>query len=156
VAASLAAPLCFGAAADRQQAQAKVLDHAEFLCDNCLLAASQYYYCFEAGSQILIGYQSTPVMNYTDKSKNYLAAVRPSYTPWGAPGQAVPISYDDKHIWVSRPETPPAKQTTLGHLKAFAFWASHGDSKQVKMKRSNIHDIFLHNEACRADSGKAH
>ena len=57
VAASLAAPVLFGAAADRQQAQAQLLDHAEILCANCFVGASDYYYCFAADNTVLIGYQ---------------------------------------------------------------------------------------------------
>ena len=75
VAASLAAPVSFGAAADRQQAQAQLLDHAEFLCANCFFGASDYYYCFEADNKVLIGYQKTPVLNWRNESKNYLTSV---------------------------------------------------------------------------------
>ena len=78
VAASLAAPVSFGAAAARQQAQAQLLDRAEFLCDNCFFGASDYYYCFAADNKILVGYQRTPVLNYRDQSKNYLAPAHPS------------------------------------------------------------------------------
>jgi hypothetical protein len=134
VAAALATPVSFGADKDRQQAQAQLLDHAEFLCDNCFFAPSQYYYCFAAGNQILVGYQSTPVLNWGDKSKNYLSIAHPEWAAWIPPGPAVPISYDAKHIWVSR-----------------------ADSKQVKLKRSSKRDIFANNDQCRAaDSAKAH
>src|SRR5580704_8209660 len=102
VAALLAAPVSFGTAADRQQAQAQVLDHAEFLCANCFYGASEYYFCFAVDNKILTGYQRTRVLNWEDKSKNYLTVVKPGWSAWTAPGQTVPISYDDKHIWVSR------------------------------------------------------
>ena len=154
VAASLAAPVSFGAAADRQQAQAQLLDHAEFLCANCFFGASDYYYCFAADNKVLIGYQKTPVLNWRDKSKNYLTPAHPSWAAWTAPGQTVPISYDDKHIWVNR-----VKQVKRGfgaHLKAIAFWASRGDDKQVKLTRSSLRDIFTGNDQCRgADRTKA-
>jgi hypothetical protein len=134
LAVSLAAPVSFGEAADRQQAQAQVLDHAEFLCANCLFGASDYYYCFAAENKVLIGYQRTRVLNWQDKSKNYLTSAIPGWAAWTAPGQTVPITYDDKHIWVSR-----------------------ADGKQVKLTQSSLRDIFTNNDRCRiADKAKAH
>src|ERR1039458_7695059 len=124
LAASLAAPVSFGAAADRQQAQAQLLDHAEFLCANCFFGASDYYYCFAADNKVLIGYQKTPVLNWRDKSKNYLTPAHPSWAAWTAPGQTVPISYDDKHIWVSRADSKQARPDLWAHVKALAFWVS--------------------------------
>jgi len=154
VAASLAAPLSFGAAADRQQAQAQLLDRAAFLCDNCFFGASDYYYCFAADNKILVGYQRTPVLNYQDKSKNYLAPAHPSWAAWTAPGQTVPISYDDKYIWVDREKQ--VRRGFWGHLKALAFWASRADGKQVRLKQSSLRDIFIDNDQCRgADKAKA-
>ena len=44
VAASLAAAVSLGVAADRQEAQAQLLDHAEFLCTNCFFGPSDHYY----------------------------------------------------------------------------------------------------------------
>ena len=148
VAASLAAPVFCGAAADRQQAQAQLLDHAEFLCDNCSFGASDYYYCFAAENKILVGYQRTPVLNWQDKSKNYLAPVHPAWAAWTAPGQTVPISYDDKHIWIDR--VKPVRRGFWGHVKAMAFWVSRGDSKQVRLTQSPKRDIFVNNDQCRA------
>ena len=75
LAASLAAPVSFGAPADRQQVQAQLLDHAEFLCANCFFGPSDYYYCFATNNKVLIGYQRTPVLNWRDQSKNYLTPV---------------------------------------------------------------------------------
>jgi hypothetical protein len=155
VAASLAALVSFGAAADRQQGQAQLLDRAEFLCDNCLFGASDYYYCFAADDKILIGYQRTPVLNWQDKSKNYLAPVHPSWAAWSAPGQTVPISYDDKHIWIDR--VKEARPGFWGDLKTLAFWASRADGKQVRLTRSSTRDIFINNGQCRGtDKSKAH
>jgi hypothetical protein len=155
VAASLATSISFGAAADRQQAQAQLLDRAEFLCDNCFFGASDYYYCFAADNKILVGYQRTPVLNWQDKSKNYLAPVHPSWAAWSAPGQTVPISYDDKHIWINR--VKPPTRGFWGHLKALAFWASRADGKQVRLTQSSIRDIFIHSDQCwGADKAKAH
>jgi hypothetical protein len=126
VAVSLAAPFSFGAAAGRQQVQAQLLDHAEFLCDNCFFGASDYYYCFAVDNKVLVGYQRTRVMNWRDESKNYLTMVRPEWAVWTAPGQTVPISYDLKHIWVSR-----------------------ANGKQVKLTQSSLRDIFTNNDRCR-------
>jgi hypothetical protein len=126
VAALLAAPVSWGAVADRQQARAEVLDHAELLCANCFFGSSDYYYCFAADDKVLIGYQRTPVLNWQDQSKNYLTRVHRGWTVWTPPGQTVPISYDDKHIWVTRT-----------------------DGKQVKLTQTYSRDIFTHNDRCR-------
>lgn len=150
VAALLAASISFGGAADRPQVQAQLLDHAEFLCANCFFGASDYYYCFEADNRILIGYQKTPVLNWEDQSKNYMTGVRPRWSAWSASGQTVPISYDDKYIWVTRPEAKPANSSVWAHMKAFGIWASRGDTKQVRLKRSSMADIFTNNDRCRA------
>jgi len=126
------AEAAFGAkASDRVEAQAQVLDHAEFLCDNCFFGASDYYFCFAADNAILVAYQSIPVINWEDKSKNYLTKVRHAWTPWTPAGAAaVPISYDDKYIWVSRP-----------------------NGKKVKLHRSSLRDIFTNSPQCRQAGG---
>jgi hypothetical protein len=98
-------------AADRPQIQAQLLDHAELPCVNCFFGPSYYYYCFEADDKVLIGYQRTPVINWQDQSKNYLTRVHRGWTARTPPGQTLPISYDDKYIWVSRPEGKPVKLT---------------------------------------------
>jgi hypothetical protein len=150
----MAATVSYGADAPRQQAQAQLLDRAEFLCDNCFFGASDYYYCFAADNKILVGYQRTPVLNYRDESKNYLAPAHPSWAAWSAPGQTVPVTYDNKHIWINRPKQ--VRRGFRGHLKSFAFWASRGDAKQVRLKQSSIRDIFVNNAQCRgADKAKA-
>jgi hypothetical protein len=145
----------FGATPDRQQASAQLLDQAQFLCDNCFFGASDYYYCFAADNKILVGYQRTPVLNWKDPSKNYLAPEHPSWTAWSAPGPTVPISYDDKHIWINRDK--PVRRGFWGHMKSLAFWASRADGKQVQLTRSPIRDIFTRNDQCRGtNSTKAH
>jgi len=126
VAASLGAPVSFGAAVDRQQVQAQLLDHAELLCANCFFGTSDYYYCFAADNKVLIGYQRTRVLNWRDQSKNYLTRVHRGWTVWTPPGQTMPISYDDKHIWVTR-----------------------SDGKQVELTQSYSHDVFTDNDRCR-------
>lgn len=128
----LAAPVTFAAAHERQEAQAQLLDHAEALCDNCFFGPSYYYYCFAADNKVLIGYQRTQVLNWEDKSKNYLTHVHSAWKVWDAPGATVPLSYDDKHIWVTRPN----------------------GKKQVKMHRIASGDVFINNNQCR-DAGKS-
>jgi len=108
--AFLAAQASF-AAADRPQVQAQLLDHAEVACANCFFGPSYHYYCFEADNKVLIGYQRTPVLNWQDESKNYLTRVHRGWTVWTPPGQTLPISYDEKYIWVARPEGKPVKLT---------------------------------------------
>jgi len=121
-------------AADRPQVQAQLLDHAEIPCANCFFGPSYYYYCFEADNKILIGYQRTPVINWQDESKNYLTKVHRGWTAWTPPGQTLPISYDDKHIWVTRPEGKP-----------------------VRLKQTYSRDVFTANNQCQdAVRTKAH
>jgi hypothetical protein len=134
VSALLTAPALFGATADRPQVQARLLDHAELLCDNCFFGPSYYYYCFEADNKILVGYQKTRVMNWEDKSKNYLTKAHKAWTVWTPPGETVPISYDDMHIWVAGP-----------------------NGKPVKLTQSYSRDVFITNDRCReAVRAKAH
>jgi hypothetical protein len=152
VGAWLITPVSFGAADDRVQADAQLLDHAEVLCDNCFFGPSAYYYCFAAGNKILIGYQKTPVLNWQDKSKNYLTAVHSTWAAWTAPGQTVPVSYDEKHIWVSRGDTQ-ASRDFWAHLKAVAKWVTRDDSKQVRLTRAS-RDVFTSDDRCR-EAGKA-
>lgn len=121
----LAAPATFGAAA-RPQVEARVLDRAELLCDNCFFGPSYYYYCFEADNKILVGYQRTRVMNWEDKSKNYLTKVHKAWTVWAPPGETLPISYDAAHIWVTG-----------------------RNGKQLKLTQSYSKDVFITNDRCR-------
>lgn len=123
--ASLALAVSFGAAPDRQKAQAQVLDRAELLCANCFFGTSDYYYCFAADDKILIAYQSIRVLNWRDQSKNYLTRVHRAWTPWTAPGESVPIVYDAKNLWVARP-----------------------DGKQVKLTQDYSRDVFTSNDRC--------
>lgn len=122
-----------GKAPDRTAAQAQVLDHAEFLCDNCFFGASDYYFCFAVDNAIMVAYQSIPVINWEDKSKNYLTKAHRAWTPWTPGGATVPISYDEKHIWVSRTDGKKVKQ--------------------VKLHRSSLRDIFANSVQCRQSGG---
>lgn len=126
VSALLAAPAILGAADGRPQVQARLLDHAELLCDNCFFGPSYYYYCFEADSKILIGYHRTRVLNWEDKSKNYLTKVHKAWTVWTPASETMPISYDDTHIWVAGPSGKP-----------------------IKLTQSYSRDIFTTNDRCR-------
>jgi hypothetical protein len=114
------------AAPDKPQVQGQLLDHNEYLCSNCFFGASTYYYCFEADNKILIGYQKTTTLNWKDESSNDLTKVHKSWQPWTAEGQSVPLRYDDKFIWVTRP-----------------------DGKSVKLKQDYTTDIFVNNRQCR-------
>jgi len=125
----LAAPLSFGARTGRQQGQAQLLDRAESLCDNCFFGPSYYYYCFAVDNQVMIGYQRTQVLNWEDKSKNYLTRVHPAWKVWTAPGETLPVTYDAKHIWVARP-----------------------NGKQVKLTRNSSADVFINNDRCRVSN----
>ncbi len=109
ISAGVAALLGAKPSADRPQVQAQLLDHAEVPCANFFFGPSYNYDCFEADNKVLIGYQRTPVINWQDDSKNYLTKVHRGWTAWTPPGQTVPISYDDKHIWVTRPAGKPVK-----------------------------------------------
>jgi hypothetical protein len=155
VAALLVAHVSIGVAADRQQAEARLLDQAAFLCSNCFFGPSTYYYCFEVGSQILVGYQRTPVLNWQDESKNYLTSIHSTWTAWKASGQTIPISYDAKHLWVRRPDAEPASHGVGGDLKAAGKWLSRDNSKEVRLTRSSKRDIFTNEPRCRqSDEGK--
>jgi hypothetical protein len=132
--ALLAATAILGAADDRPQVQARLLDHAELLCDNCFFGPSYYYYCFEADNKILIGYQRTRVLNWEDKSKNYLTKVHKAWAVWTPPGETVPISYDAMHVWVAGP-----------------------NGKPIKLTQNYMRDVFTTNDRCReAVRSKAH
>jgi hypothetical protein len=115
------------AAPDRKQVQAEVLDHNEYLCSNCFFGSSKYYYCFEADNKTLIGYQSTPTLNWKDSSRNNLVKAHKAWAVWSPEGKTIPLSYDDKFIWVTRP-----------------------DGKSVKLKQDYATDIFVDNAKCRA------
>lgn len=146
---SLLVPLSCGAANARQPAQARLLDHAELLCSNCFFGPSNYFYCFAVDNQILIGRQRVPVLNWEDSSKNYLTPVHGSWEAWMAPGQTVPITYDDKHIWVNRAESKPTKAGFWGRFRDATALITRADVKQVKLLRSSPSDIFANDERCR-------
>lgn len=112
---------------DRPQVQAQLLDSNQYLCNNCFFGASKYYYCFEADKKILIGYQTTPVLNWKDPASNDLTKLHKSWKPWNAEGQTIPLRYDTEHIWVTRP-----------------------DGKTVRLKQDYATDIFVNSSQCRS------
>ncbi|MES1260334.1 MAG: hypothetical protein ABUS49_01265 [Acidobacteriota bacterium] len=75
------------------QAQAVLLDHSEYLCKNCFLGNSDYYFCFDVNSKILIGHEKVRVQTRRKTPDNLL----------GQRGQTVPIRYDDQYIWIPGP-----------------------------------------------------
>ena len=115
------------AAPDRPQVQAQLLDQNQYLCSNCLFGSNTYYYCFEAGDKILIGYQKSPTLNWKDETSNDLTRLHKSWAAWSSDGKTMPLSYDDKNIWVTRP-----------------------DGKSVKLKQDYTTDIFVNNRQCRS------
>jgi len=119
--------VALAAAPDRPQVQGQLLDHNEYLCNNCFFGASTYYYCFEADKKILIGYQKVPTLNWKDEASNDLVKVHKSWAPWAAENNMVPLRYDDKYIWVTR-----------------------NDGKTVKLKQDYNTDIFVNNSQCRS------
>jgi hypothetical protein len=129
-------------------AQAQLIDHAEYLCDNCFFGASTYFYCFAAGNNILIGYQKTPVFNYTDASKNYLSPAHPAWTSYAAPAGAIPLKYDDKHIYIDRPSRI-SKTGFWSQVKGLAFWVTRANDKKVKLTRVEKGDMFTGDDRCR-------
>ncbi len=87
-----AAQVASAATPDKPEVQAQLLDHNEYLCDNCLFGSSSYYYCFEADNKILIGYQKVPVDQLersgsqpSDKGSQVVAAVDVRRTKNSAP-----------------------------------------------------------------------
>ena len=137
----LAAPLCFGAAPERKQVQAQLLEQAALLCDNCFFGTSDYFYCFATDSTVLIGYQRTPTVNWWDPQKNYITPAHPSWKTLDAPTTTVPISYDDKHIWVTRADQDAVKKAG-GKLHAVIR-----ESKDVRLVQNYKRDVFT-NKRC--------
>lgn len=111
---------------DKPQVQGQLLDQNEYLCANCFFGASTYYYCFEADNRILIGYQKIPTLNWRDEASNDLTRFHKSWAPWIAAGQTVPMRYDEKHIWLNRP-----------------------NGKTVKLTQDYNTGIFVNNSLCR-------
>ena len=129
---ALVAPASFGKKADRKAASAFILDHNSYICHNCFFGTSDYYYCFDAGDKILIGYQKIPSMGWKDNDTNLLTRVRKNYAPWAPEGEKINLTYDDKMIYVDR-----------------------GDGKETRLIQNYQTDIFMHSAVCRGAVHKA-
>lgn len=99
IAAGLLAPASF-CATEGQAIQATMLDHNEYPCVNCLFGTGDYYFCFDAGSKILIGHE---------KVRTQMRKKEP--TALMERGKSVSIRYDDKFIWVPQPKGKDLKLT---------------------------------------------
>jgi len=153
VAALLSTSAAFGAEDAPQQAQAKLLDQTRYLCTNCFFGTTRDYYCFAVDKEILVAYQKTRVLNWEDNTKNYLTFVNPSWETWTAPGQMVPIRYNEKHIWVTRTGSQPRH----GFFARLVGGVSGSGRKPVRLTRSSLRDIFIHNDLCRgSDVARTH
>ena len=97
---ALVLPATFAAAPELPKVNAQLLEHGEYLCNNCFFGTSDYYYCFKADNRILIGHQKVPTMNMQDRNKNYFTKYRKNWTNWKADGDSVSLKYDDKYIWL--------------------------------------------------------
>jgi len=128
---ALVAPASFGKQAERKSASATILDHNSYICANCFFGTSDYYYCFDAGDKILIGYQKIPSINWKEHDTNLLTRVgkkrgEPKYAPWQPGGDKISLTYDDKMIYVTR-----------------------GDGKEARLRQNYQTDIFMHSAQCR-------
>jgi hypothetical protein len=151
----LATPVSSAAGVDRTQTEAQLLDQAAILCSNCFFGASTYYYCFAANNDVLVGYQKTPVVNWEDKSKNYLTRVHSAWASWTEPSQRIPISYDAKHIWVSREGGNKAGHGFGADLKAVGKWVTRDNNREVRLMRSSERDVFTNDRCRKADQTRA-
>jgi hypothetical protein len=115
------------AAPDKPTVQAKLLDSNQYLCSDCFFGASTYYYCFEADNKVLIGYEKIPTLNWHDPKSNDLVKLHKSFRPVPTESESVQLRYDDKHIWVKRP-----------------------DGKESKLKQDYNTDIFVNSTQCRS------
>jgi len=130
-----ASPVLLAAPAERKQAQARIVEQASFPCANCFFGNTYYFFCFEADNQILLAQDKIPTMNYSDASRNFLGKVHKSWRNPVPSSQPLTISYDDKHLWMTR-----------------------ADGKEIRLKLENSRDVFT-NPKCRAavkKSGDSH
>ena len=76
------------------QTQAILLDHSEYMCNNCLFGNSDYYFCFDVNSKIVIGHEKIRTQ-MRKKGPDDLLSAR---------GQTVSIHLNDKYIWIPGPK----------------------------------------------------
>ncbi|MDE3195725.1 MAG: hypothetical protein KGN84_05240 [Acidobacteriota bacterium] len=95
VALVISAALAYAAdkPAEKTSAQATILDHNEYPCENCFFGVSHYYFCFDAGSKVLVG---------RDDVRTNIGKKNP--VPFLERGKTVPIRYNEKYIWVPGPK----------------------------------------------------
>jgi len=96
---------------ESKSAQAVLLDHAEYLCKNCFLGNSDYYFCFDVNSKILIGHEKIRVQTRRQTPDNLL----------GDRGKTVPVRYDDEYIWITGPNGKDQRLTQDYTKKLFMF-----------------------------------
>ena len=114
------------AAPEKPTVQAQLLDSNQYLCSNCFFGASTYYYCFEADNKVLVGYEKNPTLNWRDPASNDLIKLHHSFRALSTENQTVQLRYDDKNIWVKRP-----------------------DGKESRLKQDYNTDIFVNSSQCR-------
>lgn len=117
--------------ADRKEAQARILEQEKYPCVNCFFGGSDYFFCFEADSQVLVAHDRIPTMNWTDGDKNYLGKLHGSWKAPAPENESMKIAYDEKHVWMAR-----------------------ADGKQIRLDREVSHDPFT-NPQCRGAVKKA-
>jgi hypothetical protein len=94
--------------------EAVLLDHAEYICNNCLFGNSDYYFCFDVNSKILIGHEKIRTQ-MRKKAPDNLLETR---------GNKVPIRFDDKYIWIPGPNGKEQKLTQDYTRNLFTFNAA--------------------------------
>ncbi|MDQ1470617.1 MAG: hypothetical protein QOJ99_2097 [Bryobacterales bacterium] len=110
----LAGSTVAGAADKKEPAprtEAVLLDHAEYLCKNCLFGNSDYYFCFDVNSKILIGHEKIRTQMRKKAPENLLETR----------GNKVPIRFDDKYIWIPGPNGKEQRLTQDYTKKLFTF-----------------------------------
>jgi hypothetical protein len=111
---TLAGSIVAGAADKKEPApptQAVLLDHAEYICSNCLFGNSDYYFCFDVNSKILIGHEKIRTQTWMKAPENLLETR----------GNTVPIRFDDKYIWIPGPNGKEQRLTQDYTRKLFTF-----------------------------------
>ena len=112
--AAVAAATRMGAAGKRElppPTDAVLLDHSEYLCNNCLFGNSDYYFCFDVNSRILVGHEKIRTQMRV-KAPLGLLAER---------GQKVAIRFDDMYIWIPGPNGKTQRLTQDYTRKLFTF-----------------------------------
>ena len=87
------------------------LSQAEYMCNNCLFGNSDYYFCFDANSKILVGHEKIRTQ-MRKKAPDNLLEKR---------GGKVPIRFDDKYIWIPGPNGKEHKLTQDYTRNLFTF-----------------------------------